>query len=388
MPRFSIRPRKKSVDGADGAPAGSVPYGFVITAAWAWRLIVIGVVGIAIISLFAQLSTILMPIVVALIIAAPLEHLVTRMEKHRIPRSAGAAIVMLTLIFVVLGLLVAAGGTIAAGFEDLRVQAVEGFNTFLDWLVDGPLHVNPEQIADLQEQATDLLQKNWTGLANGALSVTATIGTLVAGTVIALLSLFFFLKDGRMMWLWGVNHTAGTNAPRIDNAGTSAWGTLGRYARTSAFVAFIDAAGIGIGAWILGVPLALPIAILVFLFSFIPLFGATLSGAIAVLVALVDGGWQSALIMLGIVILVQQIEGTLLYPLMFGKAASLHPMVILIGVSAGTLLAGFVGAVIAVPLISFATTFITKLRDPEALAPGEEPEDGDEPDDAIEPAPA
>ncbi|MGC4174537.1 AI-2E family transporter [Demequina sp.] len=377
MVRLSLRPSKKSVDGADGAPAGSIPYGFVLTAAWAWRLIAIGIVALAALSLFATLSTILMPMIIALIIAAPLEHLVTRMEKHHIPRGAGAAIVILTLVVLVLGLLVAAGGTIAAGFEDLRVQAVEGFNTFLDWLVKGPFHVDPTQITEWQQKAQDFLTKNWLGVANGALSVTGTIGAVFAGAVIALLSLFFFLKDGRLMWLWGVKHTTGDNADRVDNAGTAAWGTLGRYARTSAFVAMIDAVGIGIGAWILGLPLVIPIAILVFLFSFVPMFGAAISGAIAVLIALVDGDWVKALIMLGIVILVQQLEGSILYPLMFGKAASLHPMVILLSVSAGTLLAGFIGAVIAVPFISFITTFITKLRDPDAPAPGEEEEDGE-----------
>lgn len=379
MPRLSFKPRPKSVDGADGAPAGSIPYGFVITAAWAWRLIAIGVVAFALVTLFATLSPILMPMVIALIIAAPLEHLVTRMAKHRIPRGAGAGIVILSLFLIVVGLLTAAGGTIIAGFDDLAEQATKGFDQFLDWLVNGPIGVDQATIDHLQENLTSLLQDNWRGLASGALSVTGTIGSVLAGFVIALLALFFFLKDGRMMWLWGVKHVGGDNAERIDGAGVGAWATLGGYARTSAFVAFIDAVGIGLGAWILGLPLALPIAIVVFLFSFIPLFGATISGAIAVAVALVDGGPVTALIMLGIVILVQQLEGTILYPLLFGKAASLHPMVILLAVSAGTLLAGFIGAIIAVPFVSFVTAFITKLRNPDAIAPGERIDDEDEP---------
>lgn len=371
MARLSLRPGKKSVDGADAAPAGAVPYGLVITAAWAWRIIVIGVVAFVLVSIFATLSTILMPIIIALIIAAPLEHLVSRMEKHHIPRGAGAAIVILSLTFIVLGLMAAAGGTIAAGFTELKEEAVEGFNTFLEWLVNGPLHVDQAQIDSLADRAQELLQKNWIGVANGALSVTATIGSVLAGTVIALLSLFFFLRDGRLMWLWGVRSITGTNADRVDNAGVAAWGTLGGYARTSAFVAFIDAVGIALGAWILGLPLVIPIAIVVFLFSFVPMFGAAISGAVAVLVALVDGGWVKALIMLGVVVLVQQLEGAILYPWLFGKSASLHPMVILLSVSAGTLLAGFIGAVIAVPFVSFVTTFISKLRDPDAPAPGD-----------------
>jgi len=291
--------------------------------------------------------------------------------------------VILSFTLIVLGLMAAAGGTIVAGFADLRVQAVAGFDQFLTWLVNGPIHINQATIDNLQQNLTDLLQKNWKGIFNGALSITGTVGSVFAGAVIAIFSLFFFLRDGRMMWLWGLGHTAGTNAERIDNAGTAAFGTLGRYARTSAFVAFIDALGIGVGAWILGLPLALPIAIVVFLFSFIPMFGATISGAIAIAVALVDGGWKEALWMLIIVLLVQQIEGSLLYPFLFGKAASIHPMVILLSVSIGTLLAGFVGAVISVPLVSFVTTFISKMNNPDAPAPGEEV---DEP--ATAPAPA
>jgi len=383
MARLSFRPKKKAVDGADAAPAGSVPYGLVVTAAWSWRIIVIGVVGFVLLSIFATLSPILMPLIIALIIAAPLEHLVTRMEKHRIPRGAGAAIVMLTLVVLVLGLLAAAGGTIAAGFDDLRQEAVEGFEKFLDWLTTGPFHVDQSQIDEWQQKAQDFLTKNWLGVANGALSVTSTIGSVFAGAVIALLGLFFFLKDGRLMWLWSVQHTTGDNAERVDNAGQSAWGVLGGYARTSATVALIDATGIALGAWILGLPLVIPIAILVFLFSFVPMFGAAISGAIAVLVALVDGGWVKALIMLGVVVVVQQVEGTILYPLLFGKTASVHPMVILLSVSAGTLLAGFLGAVIAVPFVSFVTTFISKLRDPEGIAFGEDDAGGDAP--AIEP---
>lgn len=361
-PKPSPDPDNPSVAGFDAAPPGSVPFGLVMAAAFAWRAIVIGIVVMFLVGVFAALSPILLPLVIALIIAAPLERLVTRLEQYKIPRGAGAAIVLLSLTFVILALLGIAGGSIYAGFNDLKEAALKGFDQFLVWLTDGPLHIAEERIQEVIGQVQGLLQDNWVGVANGALTVTGTIGAVLAGIVIGLLSLFFFLRDGRKMWLWSVNSMGGQYAPRVDSAGQHAWITLRRYAQTSAFVAFIDAVGIGIGAWILGIPLAFPIAIMVFLFSFIPLFGATISGAIAVLVALVDGGWITALIMLGIVILVQQIEGSILYPWLFGKAASLHPMVILVTVSAGTLLAGLVGAVVAVPLVAFGTAFVVGLR--------------------------
>ncbi len=352
----------------DGAPVASVPRGLVVTAAFAWRIAIIGVVVLAIFTALAKLTTIVLPLVIALLICAPLERTVTRLQRKGISRGLGSGLVVLTFIAVILGLFTIAGGTIVAGFDDLKEQALAGFDTFLNWLTTGPLHVDPAQIDEWVNTATTWLQQNWAKVANGALSVTGTIGTMFAGIAIALLALFFFLRDGRSMWLWLIQTFTGRNAPQVDNAGRNAWITLRRYTQTSAFVAFVDALGIGIAAWLLGIPLVFPIAIMVFLFSFIPLFGATISGVIAVAVALVDGGWTTALIMLGAVILVQQVEGSILYPWLFGKAVSIHPMAVLVSVSAGTLLAGLFGAVVAVPLVAFAYAFAVGLRKEFVLA--------------------
>lgn len=360
--RGEIERDNPSVDGADGAPAGSVPWPLVITAAYAWRFIAIGVLVAVGVALFARLAPVLLPLVIAVLIAAPLERLVTRMARHRVPRGLGAAIVILSLTLIVVGLVTIAGTAIVAGFDELRTAVLEGVDTFIQWLISGPLHINEDRLTDLTGQGTTWLEQNWAGVANGALSVTGTIGQVLAGMLIALIGLFFVLRDGRSMWLTFVTAVGGGNASRIDSAGRNSWLTLRRYTQTSAFVAFVDAVGIGLAAWILGIPLAFPIAITVFLFSFIPMFGAAISGAIAVAVALVDGGWVTALIMLGCVLLVQQLEGSLLYPWIFGKAASIHPMVILVSVSAGTLVAGFVGAVVAVPLVAFVIAFVQGLR--------------------------
>lgn len=350
------------VAGADGAPAGTVPRGLIIAAAYAWRLIVVGVVLMGLATLFNTLTTIVLPLIIAILIAAPLERLVTRLHRLHVPRGLGAGLVLLGLILVVLGLVAIAGTTVVAGFSDLRDQAVVGFNTFLDWLTNGPLNIAQEQIDGWVAEATKWLQANWVGVANGAVSVTGHIGSFFASIVIMLLALYFFLRDGRTMWLWFARTFTGRNAAQVDNAGRNAWITLRRYTQTSAFVALVDAVGIGIAAWLLGLPLAFTIGIMVFLFSFIPMFGATISGAVAVLVALVDGGWVTALIMLAAVVLVQQIEGSILYPWLFGKAMDLHPIVILVAVSSGTLLAGLFGAVVAVPLVAFAIAFVQGLK--------------------------
>lgn len=349
----------------EGVSEDAVPSWLRVTAAWSWRLIVIGIVVLAAFSAFMRLSQIMLPLIIAMLICAPLERVVTRLERLKVPRGLGAAIALLGLIAVVLGLVALAGTEIANGFDELREQAMQGFDTFIDWLSTGPLQLDQAQIDGYVNTIMGKVQENWAGIASGAMSFTGTIGSVFAGIVVALLALYFFLRDGRSMWLWFVGVISGhreARAERIDNAGRNAWITLKRFTQTSAFVAFVDAVGIAIAAWILGIPLVFPIAIAVFLFSFIPLFGATISGAIAVLVALVDGGWVTALIMLGAVLLVQQIEGNVLYPWLFGKAVELHPIVILLAVSTGTLLLGLVGAVIAVPLVAFGVAFSAGLK--------------------------
>jgi len=342
------------------APAevvSDVPEPLRVAAAWAWRLIVVGVVLFAIGNVLALLSPVVLPLVIALLIAAPLERFVSLLEKLKIPRTLGAAITVLLLLATVVGLATAVGASVVTGFASLRTSAGHGFDTLVKWLVDGPLHVSSDQINGGVDQIVSTVRDNAWGLASSAVSVTSTVGALAAGLILALISLFFFLRDGSQMWEFFVSLAPRRARQSMDRAGRAGWTTLGHYTQTSAFVALVDAVGIGVGAWILGVPLALPIGIMVFLFSFIPMFGATISGIVAVLVGLVDGGWVTALLMLGIVLLVQQTEGNILYPWLFGKAASVHPMAILVAVSSGTLLAGLAGAVIAVPILAFSVAF-------------------------------
>ncbi|MCB2412521.1 AI-2E family transporter [Demequina sp. TTPB684] len=360
------------VDAQPETVAPIVPLPLRVAGAWSWRIIVVGIVLIAIAKVVTLLSAIVLPLVIALLIAAPLERLVNWMHRHRIPRGLGAALSVLGLVTVVLGLAFAVGASVVTGFGSLRDSAAEGFNTLVDWLVEGPLHVSSEQINTAVDEVMSTVRDNAWGLASGAWSVTGTLTALIAGIVLALLSLFFFLRDGATIWSFFVRIAPKGAQASIDRAGQAGWTTLRRYTQTSVLVAFIDAVGIGTGAWILGVPLALPIAIAVFLFSFIPMFGAAISGALAVLVALVDGGWTTALLMLIIVLFVQQTEGNVLYPWLFGKAASVHPMAILLAVSSGTLLAGLAGAVIAVPILAFTTAFARGLHK-EYVAAKEEP---------------
>ncbi|MFN3865917.1 MAG: AI-2E family transporter [Demequina sp.] len=355
--RTEKRPTSSLLYTSEASVLDKVPVTLRVAAAWSWRAIVVGIIIVAGVWAFTSLTALFVPLVIALIIAAPLERLVTLMERIKFPRALGSLLAIVILILTAAGLGTLASTAFMSEFDDLRDAAVEGFDTFVDWLVTGPIGVNQTQVDELVETAQSFFEDNAQGLASGALSVGTAIGTIVAGIIIALVALFFFMRDGRQIWHWTAGLVPDEAVVRVESAGMHAWVTLRRYTQTTVVVALADAVGIGLAAWLLGVPLALPIGILVFLFSFVPLIGATLSGIIASLVALVDGGWSTALWMLAAVLIVQQIEGNVLYPWLFGKAASIHPLAVLLTISAGTLTLGLIGAVIAVPVVSTLYAF-------------------------------
>jgi predicted PurR-regulated permease PerM len=308
------------------------------------------------------------------LIAAPLEQVVGKLEKRGWKRGLAAITLLFGLILVVLGMLAAAGREFISGWDDLKVRASAGLDRIIEWLADSPLNLDPVEAREYIDNFGDTLAANKGGLVSGALSVTSTVGALLAGALIALICLYFFLQDGRRLWIPIVRLFPKETRDDLDRAGTAAWGALAAFTKTSVFVAFVDALGIGLAAWILGLPLALPIGILVFLGSFIPTFGSLITGLMAVLVALVDGGVTKAIIMLVLVMVIQQVEGTILYPWLFGKQASLHPLAIILSLSVGTIFAGIAGALLAVPALAVVKAFYAELRD--------EPEDNA--DDGLE----
>lgn len=344
-----------------------VPVALRVAGAWSWRLIVVGVVGMAIFTLLGTLSAIAVPVAVALILAAPFYPFVSALRRVGIPRGLGALIVVVGIFVVVLGLITAAGSQVVVGFDSLRNKFVAGLDTVIEWLAEGPLEVSAEQLQGYLDRFWDTVQGNADQLVSGALSITSTVGLVTAGIVIAAISLFFFLKDGRAMWQWSVRLLPAGATERVDLAGRAGAKMLDEYTRAQVLVALIDALGIGIGAWILvGFQLAVPLTIAVFLLSFIPMIGAALSTVLSVLVVLVDGGWVEALIMLGIALTVQWVEGNILYPWLFGRAVELHPLAILLSVAVGSLIAGIAGTLLAVPIVGFIYRFITVLRSPAA----------------------
>ncbi|WP_448631475.1 AI-2E family transporter [Cellulomonas soli] len=332
-------------------------------ASWSWRLLLIGAVVAVGLWLLVQLKVIVVPVLVALLLTVLLAPVVGWLHRRaHWPRALAAGASVLGMVLVVAGLLTLAGRSIAKGFGELWSEASTGVDTVVRWLSDGPLQITDADLTGYLEQAQKALGSSASGLVSGALSVTTTVGHVVAGGLIALFCTFFFLLDGRAIWAWVVGLLPRRSRERVHQAGRRGLVTLGAYTRTQILVAGVDALGIGLGAAILQVPLALPLAILVFLGSFVPIVGAILTGSVAVLVALVAQGPGAALAMLIIVLAVQQFEGHFLQPILMGHAVSLHPVAVLLVVAAGSFVAGIVGALFAVPVAAVINTVVLYLH--------------------------
>jgi len=335
-----------------------IPYGVRIAAAWAWRVGLILLVTGALVWLLAKVSFLIIPVMVAALLAGLLSPVVQWLRKSRIPKGLAVAITVLGFIGLIAGSLALVGRQLALGFQELWGEALAGVQQVQNWLAEGPLHLTATQIDQYIQEATAALQNNSSSILSGALSFGSTASHFAAGLVLALFILIFFLLEGSRIWAFLVRLLPRQARIPADGAGRRGWTSMVSYARIQLFVAFVDAVGIGVGAAIIGVPLALPLGVLVFIGSFIPVVGALVTGAIAVLLALVANGPINALIMLGIVLLVQQLESHILQPLVMGKAVALHPVAVILSVAAGSYLAGIPGALFSVPILAVANSAI------------------------------
>lgn len=348
--------------------AGSEPYvspGLRVAAAWSWRSIVV-LIGIGVgFWLLSKVWHVLLPVLIALLLAALLGPLTGWFVKKGMPRVLATIIAFFGFIILVAGLFTLVGQQIYSGMPDLVTQVMAGFSSISDWLSQNPFGIDSRTISgyinDGIESATQFLQSNSSELLGGALQATSSVGSFLAGLLLCLFTTFFFLYDGKRIFRWVMNLLPLPAQPVAIGAAQRGWTTLTQYVRAQILVAGVDAIGIGIGAAILGIPLVLPLTLLVFLSSFIPIVGAIASGVVAVVVALVSNGPVAAIIMLAVVIGVQQLEGHVLQPFLMGKAVSVHPLAVVLAVAAGGFLFGIVGALFAVPAIAVLNTVVTYI---------------------------
>jgi putative heme transporter len=345
-----VRGRMPSIDVA------AVPPGIRATAAWAWRIVAIALAFYVFLIVLSRLQVVIVPLAVALLLSALLQPLAAVLAKRGVPPALATAITLLSGIIGIGLLLWLVIDQFVNGFADLGTQVNGGVDKVQDWLINGPLGLSQTQINDYVDNARTSLSQNRSKLTSGAIGAAGTVGEVLTGALLTLFATIFFIKDGRQVWTWVVRLFPIGSRERVAGAGERAWRTLISYVHATVAVALVDAIGIGLGAAILRVPLALPLAVLVFLGAFIPIVGATATGLVAVLVALVAKGPGTALLLLIIVLLVQQVEGHILQPLLLGRAVKVHPLAIVFGIAAGTLLAGIIGALLAVPLVAVIST--------------------------------
>lgn len=352
--------------------AWQVPMGVRTASEWSWRMIIIAAAVLGALWLFAYFSEVTVPIIIAMLLTALLMP-ITRFLARVIPRGAAAGLTVLGTLAVIIGALSFVGSQFSSQFSDISTQVGQGIDEIRSWFRTS-FGLTDSQVDGWIDKAREQLSSGGGSLGETAAQAGLTVTHLVAGFFISMFALFFFLYDGERIWAWVVRLFPRTSRDRVHSSGVIAWGQLSAFTRATILVAAVDALGIGIVAGLLGVPFASGVAVLVFFGAFIPVIGAAISGAVPVLLALVALGPVQALIMLGGVIAVQQLESHVLQPFLLGRAVRVHPLAVILGIAGGVVAAGILGALIAVPLVAVLNAVGHHLLDEEPL-PAELEED-------------
>lgn len=359
------------------------------TAAWSWRLLIVLGAAVVTFEIMRRLGVVVVPVALALVLTALLLPAVDYLDFKGAARGGAVAFVLILSLAIFGGVLAFVVNQFIEGAPLLVEQVTRSIEGTRDWLINGPLKLSADQITLAVNSFTEALRNNQTQLTTGALSTAGTLVEIITGAFLVLFALIFFLLGGRNIWHYVTRLAPDGQRSRVREAGAAGFHSLAGYARATSLVAFVDAVSIGSGLAIMGIPLALPLASLIFLGAFIPVVGALLTGFLAVIVALLAKGLIYALITLGLIVAVMQVEAHVLQPLVMGRAVSIHPLAVVLGLSAGWVLAGPIGALLAVPAIAFFNSFIRVLSatDPHAKSAALEADDGPLVDAAVDDEP-
>jgi predicted PurR-regulated permease PerM len=379
-PTHRLRPPRPPVSSPEDVQV-LVPKGLRVSAAIGWRLLVVVAALLVVGYIASYLASVVVPVAIALLLSALLAPLVRLLGEQGVPRGLATAIVLIGGLLVLGSVLTFVIVTFVRGVPELGAQLNTSINSVVGWLTTGPLHLSTSQLSDLQNQVLELVNANQATITASALTTATTIGQTATEALLVVFTLIFFLHGGGSIWQFLLSGVPSRVRPRVDVAGRRGLAALVSYVRATAAVAVVDAVAIGIGLGVMHIPLAVPLAALVFLGAFIPIIGAVVAGSVAVLIALVAQGPIQALIVLAIIIAVMQLEGHVLQPLLLGRAVKLHPLSVVLAIAVGLLVAGIAGALLAVPLLAVLNSGIRSLRSPadEHVDPEEvhtsEPED-------------
>ncbi|RST18573.1 AI-2E family transporter [Streptomyces sp. WAC05374] len=343
-------------------PVAAIPWGIRVAAEAGWRLLVLAGTLWVLMKAISEVQLVVLAFVAALLITALLQPTVARLRTWGLPRGLATAVTAITG-FVIMGLV---GWFVVwqvlDNLGDISDRVRDGIDELKRWLLDSPFHVTEQQINDIAKNLSDTIGTNTEEITSAGLQGVTVMVEILTGILLTMFSTLFLLYDGKKVWNWWLKLVPAQARPGVAGAGPRAWRTLTAYVRGTVVVAMIDAIFIGLGIYFLDVPLAVPLGVFIFLFSFIPLVGAVVSGALAVIVALVTQGVFTALMVLLVVLAVQQIEGHVLQPFILGRAVRVHPLAVVLAVASGGLVAGIGGAVVAVPLVAVTNTVVGYLR--------------------------
>lgn len=343
-------------------PAQAVPWGVRVAAEAGWRLLVLAGTVWVLMRVISSVQLVVFAFVVALLITALLQPTVARLMRHGVPRGPATALTAI-LGFVVIGLMGwFVTWQVMENIDTLSDQIQNGIDDLRNWLLKSPFHVTDKQINQIAKNLREAVGANTDQITSAGLEGVQVVVEALTGILLTFFSTLFLLYDGRRIWEWTLKLVPAAARPAVAGAGPRAWRTLTAYVRGTVLVALIDAVFIGIGIYFLDVPMAVPLAVFIFLFSFIPLVGAVASGALAVVVALVTQGVFTAVMTLVVVLAVQQIEGHILQPFILGRAVRVHPLAVVLTVATGGMVAGIGGAVVAVPLVAVTNTVVSYLK--------------------------
>lgn len=349
-----------------GTGGAGVPDALQLLAAYAWRLLVIMAATVTLVYVAITLRLVILPVLAALFIATLLAPLVERLRRRGLKPAMATTIVFFGSLLLLAGLVSVLVPQVSSQVGEMSEAVKEGADRVLGYLTSGPFNLSEQQIRSFVDSAATQIRENRTEIASGVISGAVKVGEFITGTIIMFFLLFFILKDGAAMWGWFVGQFGRRARDHLENIGSRVWATMGAYLRGIATVGLIEGTAIGIVLGILGVPLLIPLVLLQFFAAFFPVVGALAAGIIATLVALVSGGAADALIVGIAILVIQQADNHLLQPVIMGRAVSLHPVVVLLALTAGGVAAGIIGALLAVPLTAVASTicgYFNSLRD-------------------------
>ncbi|MBO1419669.1 AI-2E family transporter [Streptomyces sp. FH025] len=356
--------RRARLRARPGASEERVPLGLRTAAGYAWRLLVLGVAAYLSVSVLTHLQLPLVAVFLALVITSVLRPFVDLLAQS-VPRPLAVLFAFLCAVVLVGGVLTLVGTTVADEWNRLGAELRGGVTRIEHWLTGAPFHLRPGTVTGLRSKIGEFVSAHRSTLLNTALSGASTVVELLTGLALAMFCSVFFLHSGDRMWCWAQRQLPARVRPVWDRAGLAAWRTFAGYTRGILIVAATNAALVGIALAVLRVPLVLPLMVLEFVAALIPLVGSPIALAIASLVALAARGPLIALLVLALIVVIGQLEGHLLHPLVLGWSVRIHPVAVALSVIGGAVLAGVLGAVVAVPVVSVAWAVLGELRGPE-----------------------